>query len=76
MTVESSRLTIVSLLGLLCNLAAAQQPGSLQVETHPELNLQECTATGCTSRHGSIVLDANWRWVNKGGQNCYTNQNT
>mmetsp|Transcript_15778 Transcript_15778/g.44158 ORF Transcript_15778/g.44158 Transcript_15778/m.44158 type:complete len:475 (+) Transcript_15778:84-1508(+) len=54
----------------------AQQPGTLQPEVHPELLIQECTSAGCVAKTGAVVLDANWRWVNKGGQNCYTNQDT
>jgi len=36
----------------------------------------DCDVSGCDWQKGSIVLDANWRWINKDGQNCYTDQNT
>ncbi|KAF9525303.1 cellulose 1,4-beta-cellobiosidase precursor [Crepidotus variabilis] len=52
-----------------------QGVGSYQSETHPKLNWQKCTKGGsCTTVAGSIVLDANWRWVHKTGdyKNCYT----
>lgn len=52
-----------------------QGVGSYQTETHPKLNWQKCTKGGsCTTVAGSIVLDANWRWVHKTGdyKNCYT----
>merc|ERR1712203_367890 len=31
---------------------------------------------GCEWQKGEVVMDANWRWVNKGGKNCYMNDNT
>jgi cellulose 1,4-beta-cellobiosidase len=31
---------------------------------------------GCDWKEGGVTIDANWRWINKGGVNCYTNQNT
>jgi len=66
---------------LLCSsaavLAASQQIGQMQQEVHPEMWLQvDCTADGCQWERGAVVLDANWRWVNKDGQNCYMNDNT
>jgi len=54
----------------------AQQAGTLQPEVHPPLWLQECSASGCDWEEGSVVMDANWRWTNSGGQNCYTDDNT
>lgn len=52
----------------------AQQIGTQMAETHPTLSWQKCTASGCTSQAGSVVLDANWRWVHttSGYTNCYT----
>jgi len=64
------------LLGLLGSAVMAQQPGTLQPEVHPDLWMQECSASGCDWQKGSVVMDANWRWINKGGQNCYTNDDT
>jgi cellulose 1,4-beta-cellobiosidase len=63
-------------LALAGTVAMAQQPGTLQPEVHPELWMQECSANGCSWEKGSVVMDANWRWVEKGGTNCYTDENT
>ncbi|KAJ1461989.1 glycosyl hydrolase family 7-domain-containing protein [Pelagophyceae sp. CCMP2097] len=53
--------------------AAGQQVGSLVPESHPPLTIELCAATGtCTVAARSIVLDANWRWTNVDGVNCYT----
>ncbi|KAF5327023.1 hypothetical protein D9619_004129 [Psilocybe cf. subviscida] len=54
--------------------AFAQQVGTLTAETHPSLPWQKCTASGCTSQAGKIVLDSNWRWLHStsGSTNCYT----
>lgn len=48
---------------------------SLTTETHPSLTWQKCTAANfCTTVEGSVVMDANWRWVHSvnGSTNCYT----
>jgi cellulose 1,4-beta-cellobiosidase len=63
-------------LSALLGIAAAQQVGTQQTETHPKMTWQQCTGTGgtsCTSKTGEVVIDANWRWVhNTGGYtNCY-----
>ncbi|CRG86514.1 glycosyl hydrolase family 7 protein [Talaromyces islandicus] len=53
----------------------AQQAGNNTAETHPSLTWQKCTSAGsCTSVKGSVVVDANWRWVHSvdGSTNCYT----
>ncbi|KAH6881934.1 Esterase/lipase/thioesterase [Alternaria rosae] len=65
-------LTSLSLFGA----ARAQQVGTSTTETHPKMTWQTCTGTGgnsCTTKQGSIVLDANWRWshVTSGYTNCY-----
>jgi cellulose 1,4-beta-cellobiosidase len=52
-----------------------QQAGTLTTETHPALTWQQCEAGGtCTTQQGSVVIDANWRWVHDVGgyTNCYT----
>ncbi|KZV94032.1 cellobiohydrolase I-I [Exidia glandulosa HHB12029] len=52
-----------------------QQVGTNTAETHPSLPWQKCTGSGsCTQQAGSIVLDANWRWLHTttGYTNCYT----
>jgi cellulose 1,4-beta-cellobiosidase len=53
---------------------SAQQVGTQKTETHPALTWQECTSSGCTDKSGSVVVDANWRWVHSvdGYTNCYT----
>lgn len=54
---------------------AAQEVCTLQSETHPSMTWQSCTSSGsCTSNTGSVVIDANWRWVHDvdSSTNCYT----
>ncbi|KZT38150.1 cellulase CEL7A [Sistotremastrum suecicum HHB10207 ss-3] len=56
-------------------VAYAQQVGTLTAETHPSLTWETCTAGGtCTTVQGTVVLDANWRWLHStsGSTNCYT----
>ncbi|OCH90239.1 exo-cellobiohydrolase [Obba rivulosa] len=53
----------------------AQQVGTQTPETHPTLSWSQCSAGGaCTTQAGSVVLDANWRWLHTttGYTNCYT----
>ncbi|KAF4303687.1 putative glycosyl hydrolase family 7 protein [Botryosphaeria dothidea] len=59
---------------LSASLAAAQQVGTQKTEVHPSLSWQTCTTSGCTTNQGSVVIDANWRWVHntEGYTNCYT----
>jgi len=56
--------------------ASAQQVSAQQAENHPTMWMQDCTNNGCTYARGEVVLDANWRWVNRDGQNCYMNDNS
>jgi cellulose 1,4-beta-cellobiosidase len=61
----------------LFGAARAQQVGTVTTETHPKLSWKTCTGTGgtsCTTKSGSVVLDANWRWahVTSGYTNCFT----
>lgn len=51
-----------------------QNVGTNTAEVHPNLPMQQCTASGCTTINTKIVLDANWRWLhsNTGYTNCYT----
>ncbi|KIJ59320.1 glycoside hydrolase family 7 protein [Hydnomerulius pinastri MD-312] len=52
-----------------------QQVGTSTAENHPALSWQTCTTGGsCTTNSGSVVLDANWRWLHSVGgyTNCYT----
>jgi cellulose 1,4-beta-cellobiosidase len=57
----------------LASLAASQQVGTQQTETHPSLSWSQCTASGCSTKSGSVVVDANWRWLHdvNGTENCY-----
>ncbi|KAG9218897.1 hypothetical protein CCMSSC00406_0000989 [Pleurotus cornucopiae] len=51
-----------------------QQVGTLTAETHPTLQVSQCTAAGqCTTQSKSVVLDSNWRWLHttSGSTNCY-----
>ncbi|KAF3767351.1 family 7 glycoside hydrolase [Cryphonectria parasitica EP155] len=55
--------------------AKAQQACTLTTETKPSLEWSTCTSAGsCTTNTGSIVIDANWRWVHdvNSSTNCYT----
>ncbi|KAK9796926.1 putative Glucanase [Seiridium cardinale] len=65
----SSLVATVSLAGL----AAAQQVGTQQTETHPSLTWSQCTSSGCSTVSGQVVVDANWRWLHdvNGTTNCY-----
>lgn len=68
---HKTALTAFSLLAV----AYGQQAGTQTAETHPPLTWETCTAAGgCTEQTGSVVLDANWRWVHvtTGYTNCYT----
>jgi len=56
-------------------VAYAQQIGTQTAEVHPSLSWETCTASGsCTTNSGTVVLDANWRWLHTttGYTNCYT----
>ncbi|KZV96794.1 exoglucanase-like protein 1 precursor [Exidia glandulosa HHB12029] len=62
-------------LSLSLGFARAQQVATNQAETHPSLQWQKCTGkNSCTNVAGSVVLDANWRWLHttSGYTNCYT----
>lgn len=50
-----------------------QQIGTLTPEVHPPLTWETCTASGCTSVDGTVVVDANWRYLHQVGSstNCY-----
>ncbi|KAJ5550798.1 hypothetical protein N7535_001262 [Penicillium sp. DV-2018c] len=62
------------LFSALAAAARAQQAGTSTAETHPSLTWQKCTSGGCTDQQGSVVIDANWRWLHSvdGYTNCYT----
>jgi len=53
--------------------SVGQQAGTQKQERHPQLSVQHCTKTGgCTTEQKAVTIDANWRWTNKAGKNCYT----
>lgn len=59
----------------LLSISYAQQVGTQTAEVHPKLTWEKCTASGgCTTQQGTVVLDANWRWLHttSGYTNCYT----
>ncbi|KAH7171000.1 putative exoglucanase type C precursor [Dactylonectria macrodidyma] len=64
----------VAALSALIAAVKAQQVCTSTAETHPKLNWSQCTASGCSSVAGSVVIDANWRWTHQttSSTNCYT----
>jgi len=57
----------------LAAAVSAQQVGYNKQEYHLPLNLGTCTTGGgCSTELKSVVMDANWRWVDHNGTNCYT----
>lgn len=52
----------------------AQQVCTAKPETHPALTWSQCSTSGCSPVKGSVVVDANWRWVHavEGYTNCFT----
>lgn len=58
----------------LCAAPAGAQLAGTQAPTeeHPMLHVQECTTKGgCATVSRGVVLDANWRWADESGTNCY-----
>lgn len=62
------------LLSALLSAVKAQQVCTSKAETHPPLTWSQCSTGGCSPVQGSVVVDANWRWVHtvNGYTNCYT----
>lgn len=54
---------VVVALILFISYVASQQVGTLTAENHPQLQVQTCTRSGCTTQQRSVVLDSNWRCV-------------
>jgi cellulose 1,4-beta-cellobiosidase len=55
--------------------AYCQQIGTETPEVHPPITWQSCSAGGsCTTNQGSVVLDANWRYLHSttSSTNCYS----
>lgn len=63
--------SVAPVLALILPAALAQQAGTQTKEVHPQIWTEECTASGCAYERSGLVMDSNWRWVNKKGQNCY-----
>ena len=61
-------------LAALAAIASAQQIGHNTAEEHLPMSWKQCNGGQCYDEVGSVVLDANWRWLhNNGGYtNCYT----
>ncbi|KAG8847155.1 hypothetical protein FRB96_001673 [Tulasnella sp. 330] len=56
-------------------ITRAQQVGTYIPEVHPPLTWSKCTTSGgCVSQAGSVVIDANWRWLHavNSETNCFT----
>jgi cellulose 1,4-beta-cellobiosidase len=58
---------------LLMGLAAAQQVGKQQTETHPKMSWKKCSSGGsCSTVSAEVVIDSNWRWLHDSNtKNCY-----
>ncbi|THU82426.1 major cellobiohydrolase [Dendrothele bispora CBS 962.96] len=56
----------------LASLVASQQIGTFTPEVHPPVSFQTCTTSGgCATQNGSVVLDANYRWLHTAsGDTC------
>ncbi|KAK0624437.1 cellobiohydrolase from Melanocarpus Albomyces complexed with Cellotetraose [Immersiella caudata] len=65
---------LFTLLSFFLALAAAQRPGNYIEEIHPPLQWTRCSSPeACNPVNGSLVLDANLRWVqNTKFDNCFT----
>ncbi|RAH67783.1 putative 1,4-beta-D-glucan-cellobiohydrolyase [Aspergillus aculeatinus CBS 121060] len=73
--VDSFSIYKTALLLSMLATSNAQQVGTYTTETHPSLTWQTCSGSGsCTTTSGSVVIDANWRWVHEVGgyTNCYS----
>jgi cellulose 1,4-beta-cellobiosidase len=56
----------------IAGLSSAQQAGYQKSEYHLPLSLGVCSSSGCSTQQKSVTLDANWRWIDQNGTNCYT----
>jgi cellulose 1,4-beta-cellobiosidase len=55
-------------------VVSAQQVGTNTAESHPKLQVAQCTKSGgCTTATQSVTLDANWRWLHSAATGSYTN---
>jgi cellulose 1,4-beta-cellobiosidase len=71
-----SGLKVLAGLAAAATVAVAQQVGTNEEEVQPIVWTEECTAAGCSYEKNTVTLDANWRWINKEGKNCYTDEST
>ncbi|KAI1822789.1 glycoside hydrolase family 7 protein [Xylaria intraflava] len=61
-------------LAAIAGITSAQQVGTQQTETHPQLSWQKCSSGGsCSTVSGQVTIDANWRWLHgiDSTTNCY-----
>jgi len=58
---------------ILVAAAKSQQVGSYVPEEHPKISWKNCSADICSTVNGSVVLDANYRWLHDvdGYKSCY-----
>lgn len=73
-SITAATMKLPAALALFASLAAAQQVGTEQTETHPKMSWSRCTGSGsCSSVSAEVVIDANWRWLHNtdGYDNCY-----
>jgi len=66
------RVVLALALGAFSVPCSAQLAGTLVDEAHPPVSISSCTTEGCTEQLKAITVDANWRWLEKGGVNCFT----
>ena len=48
------------------SLAAAQQVGDLEAESHPSFTWTDCSSGSCSEVQAEVVIDSNWRWTHNG----------
>ncbi|EPE27520.1 Concanavalin A-like lectins/glucanase [Glarea lozoyensis ATCC 20868] len=58
------------LLELIIQQVSGQSFATLQPEVHPLMRWESCSSAGCSKQNGSLVLDAEWRWIHE--KNSYT----
>ncbi|KAH8669633.1 cellulose 1,4-beta-cellobiosidase precursor [Tricladium varicosporioides] len=68
------RLFLLHLLTVLSAPVVGQKAGNMAPEFHPRMTWESCTADKkCVTQNGSLVMDANWRWIHSGHQTCLEN---
>jgi cellulose 1,4-beta-cellobiosidase len=63
----------ILLLGALIRQVESQSFATLQPEIHPAMGWELCSSVGCAKQNGSLVLDAEWRWIHEKASlsNCF-----